>query len=170
MSKGLFEITFKGVDELLKVAERRSKLLDANVRVAVARTVLWGAARIAEDCPVDTGRLRSSIMGYLAKKYGISLKGDAKAIAEGLQESVTEASGYDGRIGTNVEYALYQEYGVGGREVGKTSRSGATLYAGGFRGKGFFRMNIPLIDMYFQIQMREAINLTERDKLMRVTF
>ena len=109
--KNLFEITFEGTEELLKIAERRAKLLDANVRAAVGRTVLWGAARIAEDCPVDTGRLRASILGYLVQKYGLSVNGDPKAVAEGQSQSLTQFEGYVGRIGTNVEYATHVEYG-----------------------------------------------------------
>lgn len=191
MSKGLFEITFKGVDELLRVAERRAKLLDANVRVAVARTVLWGAARIAEDCPVDTGRLRASILGYLVQKYGLTVDGsDPQAITEGLQESVTEANGYEGRIGTGVKYAVAVDYGRDPDKERKplTVKQLRYLFAKGIlergpnntviykyfpkrqKSRGYFRNNIPLIDNYFQIQMREAIRFTERDELMRVTF
>lgn len=190
-NKGLFEITFKGVDELIKVAERRAKLLDANVRVAVARTVLWGAKRIVEDCPVDTGRLRASILGYLAQKYGINLGGsDPQAVTEGLQESITEVNGYEGRIGTGVKYAVAVDYGRDPDKERKplTVKQLRYLFAKGIleRGpnntviykyfpkrqmsRGYFRNNIPLIDNYFQIQMREAIRFTERDELMRVTF
>ena len=187
--KGLFEITFKGVDELLKVAERRHKLLDANVRQAVARTVLWGAARIAEECPVDTGRLRASILGYLAEKYGLSVEGDSTAIAEGQGQSLTQAEGYEGRIGTNVEYALLVDYNIsGGKRKPLTPKQLRYLFYKGIlkRGqgkeviytykrkkaaaRGFFRNNIPVIDVYFQGQMREAIRYTERGALMPVTF
>ena|GEM_PF-2277709 len=198
MSDKLFSITFKGVDELLKVAERRRKLLDANVRAAVARTVLWGAARIAEDCPVDTGRLRASILGYLVQKYGLSVEGDPAAIAEGQNQSLTQIEGYEGRIGTNVKYAVHQEYGfkaTGPKEL--TPKQRRYLFAVGIlksvngkvvisnihrrinkragmvsrvKGKGFFRRNLVLIDRYFQEQMREAIRHTEQDQLMPVTF
>lgn len=191
MNKGLFEITFKGVDELIKVAERRAKLLDANVRVAVARTVLWGAKQIVEDCPVDTGRLRASILGYLAQKYGINIEGsDPKAISEGLEESKTETNGYEGRIGTGVKYAAIVDYGYRANEnrqpltvkqlrylfykgILKRGTGKEVIYTykpKGTRGKGYFRNNIPLIDNYFQVQMREAIRFTEQDELMRVTF
>jgi len=111
MEKDLFNITFKGVDELIKVAERKAQLLDANVRNAVARTVLWGAGRIAEECPTDTGRLRASILGYLVHKYGLRVEGDPVAVADGISQSVTQINGYEGRIGTNVAYASHQEYG-----------------------------------------------------------
>lgn len=191
IGKGLFEITFKGVDELLKVAERKAKLLDANVRVAVARTVLWGAKQIAEDCPVDTGRLRASILGYLVQKYGVAVEGkDPQAVTEGLQQSVTEANGYEGRIGTGVKYAAAVDYGYQASEDRKplTTKQLRYLFAKGIlergpnntviykyfpkrqKSRGYFRNNIPLIDNYFQIQMREAIKFTERDQLMTVTF
>lgn len=188
-TKGLFNITFKGVDELLKVAERRHKLLDANVRAAVARTVLWGAARIAEECPVDTGRLRASILGYLIEKYGLSVEGDPAAISEGQEQSLTRIEGYEGRIGTNVEYALLVDYNISGKKKAKlTPKQLRYLFYKGIlkRGqgreviyaykrksamiRGFFRNNIPVIDVYFQGQMRMAIHFAECDKLMPVTF
>ena len=188
-TKGLFEIKFKGVDELLKVAERRHKLLDANVRAAVARTVLWGAGRIAEECPVDTGRLRASILGYLIEKYGLSVEGDSTAISEGQGQSLTAIEGYEGRIGTNVEYALLVDYCISGRKKAKlTPKQLRYLFYKGIlkRGqgkeviytykrkkamiRGFFRNNIPVIDVYFQGQMRMAIHHAECDELMPVTF
>lgn len=187
--KGLFTITFKGVDELLRVAERQKQLLDANVRAAVARTVLWGAARIAEECPVDTGRLRASILGYLVQKYGLSVEGDSTAIAEGQEQSLTRVEGYEGRIGTNVAYAALVDYGLSGEKRKPLTRKQLRyLFYKGIlkRGqgkeviytykrkkamiRGFFRNNIPVIDVYFQGQMRRAIHCTECGELMPVTF
>ncbi len=109
--KKFVEIKFKGTDELIKLAEERCMLLKKNVETAVGRTVLLGVARIASDCPVDTGRLRASISGDFADLAGIDLSGDSQEIAEGRQQSTTGFSGMEGRIGTNVEYALYIEYG-----------------------------------------------------------
>ena len=195
---GLFEIKFEGVDELLKVSERRYQLLDANIKAAVTRTVLWGAGKISADAPIDTGRLRASILGELAQRYGIALNGDPAAIAEGINQSLTSLdvggaeSGYEGKIGTAVEYAAYQEYGftvnkkltekqrrylfavgilknVNGKVV--LTRSRKTSGVGrSVPGRAFFRRNLILIDQYFQEQMREAIRYTNQDKQMPVTF
>ena len=164
--KMIFDIQFKGTEELIQLAEQRSRLLAENVETAVADTVLLAISLIANDCPVDTGRLRASIAGDLADTANVVLKGDPQAIKEGKAESVTDIDGLWGRIGTNVEYALYQEYGIGGRETSKASRSGATLYSG-FRGKGFFRKNIPVLDQHFKQKMREAIDATSAGRLLR---
>lgn len=174
-NQNIFEITFKGTEELSKMAEQKQQLLDLNVKAAVIRTVLWGATKIAEDINVDTGRLRSSILGYLAEKYGITLEGDPEAINEGLNLSVTGVEGYEGRIGTNVKYALPYEYGhnlkvaKNPKNIHKRINKRAGM-VGRVKGKGAFRKNIPLIDRYFQEQMRDAITYTERGELMPVTF
>ncbi len=202
MAKDLFNITFKGVEEALEVAQKKAQLLDANIRNALARTVLWGAGEIAKSCPVDTGRLRSSILGYLVDKNpslaGLLNGGNAEAIASGKAESVTDIIGYEGRIGTNVKYAADVEYGhivtgpkkltpkqrrylfavgilkaVNGRVIVTdvhqkiNRRSGITNR---IKGKGFFRKNLVLIDRYFHDQMKEAIEATEEDRLIPVTF
>ncbi|MCG8401370.1 MAG: hypothetical protein MJA84_07205 [Firmicutes bacterium] len=166
--KKIFDIQFKGTEELIHLAEQRSRLLAQNVETAVADTVLLAISLIAGDAnfPVDTGRLRASIAGDLADAANVVLKGDPQAIKEGKAASVTDIDGLWGRIGTNVEYALYQEYGIGGRETGRASRSGATLYSG-FRGKGFFRKSIPVLDRHFKKKMREAIDATREGRLLR---
>ena len=192
MSRGdeLFTITFKGVDELIRLAEQQKKLLDQNVAAAVARTVLWGAGRIAEDCPVDTGRLRSSILGYLAEKYGVQLIGTGPAaIQEGLAQSMTQVSGPHGVIGTNVKYAALVDLGFAGAQqrakltakqlrylfykgILQRGPNGTVIYTykrKGTRSKGYFRNNVPLIDNYFQEQMKDAIAFTNRGELMPVS-
>ncbi len=200
MPRDLFDITFKGVDEFQAAIEKRIQLVDANVKVAVIRTVLKGARMIAEDCPVDTGRLRSSILGYLAQKYNVSLKGDPQAIAAGLSESATEVSGYRGKIGTNVNYAAHVEYGhratgpkkltdkqrrylfaagilksVNGRVVVSNVNSRINRRAGLVsrvkgKGRGFFRRNLVLIDQLFQQQMQEALKAAEEGRLLPITY
>jgi hypothetical protein len=191
MAQVLFEIKFTGTKEVLQVAERRQKLLGQNIRNAVARTVLWGATRIAEDCSVDTGRLRSSILGYLAAQYSIELEGsDQQAIMEGLGGSTTHVNGLEGRIGTNTKYALLVDLGISGRNnkplsskqlrylfykgiLKRVKGSKQVIYTykrKGSRGKGFFRKNIPLIDRYFHAQMEEAVKATKEDRPLPVTF
>lgn len=162
-----FEITFKGTDELMKLVQERTDSMKKNAETAVAKTVLLGVARIANDAPIDTGRLRASIAGEFGDITGVDLKGDPDAISDGKSQSATELKGLKGRVGTNVEYALYQEYGTGGRAVGTNKRSGATLYAGAIKGKGFFRRNIPIIENYFDIQMEEAVHATKEGRLLR---
>ncbi|MTI83439.1 MAG: hypothetical protein FH756_05915 [Firmicutes bacterium] len=102
----IFEIQFRGTEELIRLAERRSNLLAKNIETAVADTVLYGVTLIANDCPVDTGRLMASIAGDVADLVDIVLQGDPQAISEGKSDSATEIDGLWGRIGTNVEYAV----------------------------------------------------------------
>lgn len=102
----LFDITFKGADQLLKQVDKTQVLLLRNLRVAVTRTVLWGAGEIAEDCPVDTGLLRASIGGDVVD----TSTGGAQASA-GRRQSLTRIDGLTGVIGTAVKYAIYQEFG-----------------------------------------------------------
>lgn len=87
---------------------------------SVEKALVKGGLLVERDakilCPVDTGRLRASITHRL----------------EGAGSTKPTVL-----VGTNVEYAPYVEFGHGGREVGKASRSGATLYAGGFVGKPY---------------------------------
>lgn len=165
--KKLYDITFKGTDELIKLAQQTAELLQKNVETAVVNTTLLGIARIANDCPVDTGRLQASITGDYANLAGVDLQ--RGKISEGKAQSVTRISGkkLEGRIGTNVEYALYQEYGAAGRQIGTASRSGATLYGRGVRGRGFFRKNIPVIENHLNQTMEEAIQATKEGRLLR---
>lgn len=109
--KKLLEISFKGTEELIRLAEERANILRQNVETAVANTVLLGVARIANDCPVDTGRARASLAGDLADVAGVDLQGEQQTIAEGRAQSLTGFNGMEGRIGSNVEYILYLEYG-----------------------------------------------------------
>ncbi len=188
----LFEIRFRGIKEAMELAKTREILLGINIRVAVIRTVLWGAGKVAEDCPVDTGRLRSSIFGYLAETYGIMLQGsDPKAIKDGISQSTTKVDGLQGRIGTNVSYALFVDLGKSGsgrkkpltvkqlrylfykgilKRVPGSKKVVYTYKRKGTRGKGFFRSNIPLIDRYFHTQMEEAVKATKEGRELSVTF
>ncbi|MBC9783546.1 HK97 gp10 family phage protein [Heliobacterium chlorum] len=187
----VFEIKFTGMEDLIKLAQKTQQLLDANVKNAVARTVLWGAGRIAESAPVDTGRLRSSVMGYLIDQYGMRAEGNPQAVAQGKDESITRIEGYRGVIGTNLAYALYVDLGIPSPETERkplTAKQLRYLFAVGIlqrgqgkeviytykrkgsRGKGFFRSNIPLIDRYFQEQMQAAIDHAREGKLLPVTY
>lgn len=113
---GLFNITFAGTEELAKLAQEQAKLLRQNAETAVANTTLFGIAKIANDCPTDTGRLRASIAG----EYGgfgsagvVDTQLKRGKIGEGRSQSTTkiDRKNMEGRIGTNVEYALHVEYG-----------------------------------------------------------
>lgn len=165
--KKLFDITFQGTEQLLKLAEERANLLRKNVESAVYDTMLLGIARIGNDAPVDTGRLQGSITGEYADQAGVDLKGEG--VEEGKALSVTgfNADAMEARVGTNVEYALYQEYGAAGKEIGSTGRSGAKVYGRGVRGKGFFRNNIPILKRHFNQVMENAIQKTSEGKLLR---
>lgn len=163
----LFELTFKGTDELQKLARERLELLKKNAETAVANATLYGITKMANDCPVDTGRLRASLVGEFSNLVDVEMK--RGEITEGKKQSATKIDfrNMEGRIGTNVEYALFVEYGVAGRAAGRTGRSGATLYSGGFKGRGYFRSNIPLIKQFFNQVMREAIEATREGRLLR---
>ncbi|MFZ3171965.1 MAG: hypothetical protein WA118_08300 [Carboxydocellales bacterium] len=109
--KTFFAIEFSGINELLELAKKQAQLLKENVEAGVANTTLLGVARIANDCPVDTGRARASLAGELASESGVDLAGDPRLIADGIRNSVTKYSGLEGVIGSNVDYILYLEYG-----------------------------------------------------------
>lgn len=162
-----FEVTFKGTDRITKLVQQMTENMQKNAETAVAKTVLLGVSRISNDAPIDTGRLRASIAGELADVAGMDLSGDADAISDGKSKSSTKLEGLKGQVGTNVEYAIYQEYGAGGRVVGTNNRSGATLYGGSIKGKGFFRKNIPILKRYFKGQMEEATEATKNGLLLR---
>ena len=68
------------------------------------------------DCPVDTGRLRNSIT-FATEDYQ-SKSGGSPATSEDSKEKAKpeSASVY---IGTNVEYAVYVEYGDYNHKTGK---------------------------------------------------
>jgi hypothetical protein len=193
MSK-LFEIQFQSMDKLIAAAEKRAELLKKNVEAAVAATVMWGAGRIAEDCPVDTGRLRASIGGRVVNT-GMGM--DPKAEEEGREQSLTEINGFEGVIGTNVFYVKFVEFGFtprGPKEL--TDKQRRYLFAAGIlknvngrvviadvnrrinkragmsfrvKGKGFFRKNIPLIRRFFNERMEKAIAATLKGEYLPPT-
>ena len=183
----ILDIQFKGTDELLRLAEKRARLLYQNAETAVANTVLLGVARIANDCPVDMGRARASITGELADKAGVDLQGDADAVAEGKAQSTTGFSGLQGQIGSNVEYILDLEYrgGVSGTRPKLTDKQRRYLFFKGVlqrgpggeviynykrkgpRGKAFFRKNLPFIRRHFNNQMELALMATKEGRLLR---
>lgn len=165
--KKIIDITFQGQEELARMAREKAELMLKNAETAVAKSTLLGITKIANDCPVDTGRLRASIAGELADVAGVGLEGSATDIEEGRSQSLTKLNELEGKIGTNVEYAVYVEYGTAGRETAQIGRSGATIYSGGIRGRGFFRNNIPLIKDYFNKEMRDAVKATKEGRLLR---
>lgn len=102
----LFNIEFQGIRETQDRLTALPGLLEFNLRIAVARTVLWGAGKIAEDCPIDTGLLRASIGGMV-----VNTATGGKAAAQGRTQSLTTIDGLLGVIGTAVHYAIHQEFG-----------------------------------------------------------
>ncbi|HBX22675.1 MAG TPA: HK97 gp10 family phage protein [Desulfotomaculum sp.] len=153
MAGNMFDINFRGHEDAMRLIETQAELLSKNIESAIAETVLYGVALIANDCPIDTGRLRASIAGRLAGAAGVDLGGGKpREIAAGKSQSTTMFNQYEGRIGTNVEYALYLEYG--------TSRIEA---------KAFFRNNAPLIENFFNQKMNEAVQATSEGRLLRAS-
>ena len=147
-----FKIEYQNASEVMRMLEMYEELMKYNLKVALIRTVLEGAKKIVEDCPVDTGRLRSSILGYLRNAHGIDVGGsDLFATQDGTTQSLTKILEYSAHIGTNVNYAQAVEY----RHPTKS---------------GFFRNNIPIIDSYFQEQMQEAVTATKNGIKLVVTY
>ena len=69
--------------------EREKEIAD-KIQQGLQKAVLVVERQAKEDCPVDTGRLRSSI--------------------------TSEVKGDEGKVGTNVEYARRQEFGFSGAD------------------------------------------------------
>lgn len=185
----LIDIKFQGVDELAKLAEKQAQLLKQNVTNAVVDTTLFGISKIANDCPVDTGRLRASITGEFADDAEVDLKKGKSGEGKKLSATKIDRKNMQGRIGTNVEYALYVEYGhqtrgPNKRSIKLTDKQRKYLFANGILkdvggkvvvwrrgrtafirrkvpGKGFFRKNIPVIEAHFDRKMNEAIDATK---------
>lgn len=184
--EALYDIKFTGTEELLKLAQEDARLLAENCATAVTNTTLYGIARIANDCSVDTGRLQASIAGDLAKAAGVDLL--SGHIREGKAQSTTHINlaNLEAVIGTNVEYALYVEYRDQLKRKPLTDKQRRYLFAIGVLkrakdgkvtlklkrrkkpgGPGFFRKNIPLIERFFNSQMDAAIKATALGQSLR---
>lgn len=99
MANEFLKITFDGLDEIKYLLRKQKELIGRNAEAAVRNTVLYGLRLIVRDTPVDTGLLRSSILG------------DFGGDAPGKEESLTRIQGLHAVIGTHLEYAVYVEYG-----------------------------------------------------------
>lgn len=168
METKLLEVSFKGVDELLKLAETAAELLRQNVESAIAETTLYGVGMIANDMPVDTGRARASIAGDLGDDAGVDLPGDPQAIADGKSQSVTGFDGLEGRIGSNVEYILPLEYGHATRLPRKlTAKQLRYLFANGIL-KADSQGNVVAGDVNDRInrraEMKEGVSVRDRGR------
>ena len=99
-------IEIKGLDSLMKKLAELGGNVKKPVKVGmdVGLTKITNSAQI--NCPVDMGRLRQSI------QYDLSENGD-KIV---------------GTVGTNVEYALYVEFGTG--PVGQSNAPEAAIQNG----------------------------------------
>ncbi len=163
--KPLISIEFRGTKEVERLLQERAKLLYQNAQSAVASAVLYAITRIASDTPVDTGRLRASIGGELGGRVGVDITGphvSSAAVAEGRQESVTSLDGLDrleGRVGTNVNYALPVEYGHRVK-----FRVGSKTKFRKVKGRGMFRKNVPLIRRYFREEMQRGVKAATKGK------
>ncbi len=163
--KPLISIEFHGTKQIEKLLQERADLLYRNARAAVASSVLYAITRISADTPVDTGRLRASIAGDLGDRTGVDIQGpnvSSAAIAEGRQESLTSLDGLDrleGRVGTNVSYALPVEYGHRVK-----FRVGSQTKFREVRGRAMFRKNVPLIRRYFREEMQRGVRAATKGK------
>ena len=131
MPQKLFEIKFDGIDELIKLAEQQAELLRDNIAEAVADATLFGINKIANDCPVDTGRLRASIAGDYGDQAEVDVKRGRTAEGKALSATKIDRLNMEGCIGTDVEYALHVEYGVKGIRKKLTYKQLRYLFAKG---------------------------------------
>ncbi len=81
-----FSVTVSGQDAVIAAIEAKLAKLQKKIDEAIQGAGIDTAADAKQHCPVDTGRLRSSIQ-YVPRKLQC-------------------------KIGTNVEYAWYQELGT----------------------------------------------------------
>lgn len=165
MSKPLWEIVFPDIEKLIVEAQETQTLMRKNVEAAVAATTMWGAAEIAKDTPVDTGRLRASIGGEVIPTGGVG--SDPAAQAYGMKESLTEIKSFEGVIGTNVHYAKYQEFGfmaTGPKKL--TPKQLRYLFASGILRKGpgnrVIPGNRPTKQVFYPYGVRGGTKITRR--------
>ena len=92
-------IVFIALEKFGKELRQYRRDLEKTLKKAMEKTVLEIEAEAKRRCPVDTGRLRSSINPKV--------------------KSPTEGS-----VGTNVEYAKYVEYGTRRRDKGSGNGRG----------------------------------------------
>src|SRR5512139_1604451 len=103
-------VDIKGLKELQKKMEQVIKDLHGAPMLNAMRDSTLTVQRYAkQNAPVDTGRLRASI----------------------LPEVVSDAEMLLGIVGSNVEYAPYQEFGTGPHAMYPTAKS--TKMKGGIR-------------------------------------
>lgn len=104
----MIEIKIDGLDELIAKYRRINSNTDAILQKALFKAGQQIEASAKLLCPVDTGELRNSI--------------NVVRIADGVS------------IGTNCEYAIYQEFGTGSKgnpTVPHTTKEHWTYYSGG---------------------------------------
>lgn len=80
-----------GLEALKKVLKEKIEKVNGNVEKAVVKATLKVEADAKKKVPIDTGRLRSSISNKIEK----------------IRDEIT------GKVGTNVVYAPYIEFGTG---------------------------------------------------------
>lgn len=86
----LFQISWDLAD-LIRGIDRAKKTIDEIIREQINEAAINIQRDAKKACPVDTGRLRSSIIFTL----------------------YSSLDGYEaGEVGTDVEYAVFQEYGT----------------------------------------------------------
>jgi len=93
-----FNIEFEGLKELRRDLAKAGGDLDDTLRQAMLHSLqlIASEAKAKKNAPVDTGRLRASI--------GAKTK-------EGIREVKGVGADVVGRVGSRVEYAIYQEIG-----------------------------------------------------------
>jgi HK97 gp10 family phage protein len=85
------KITLRGDKEIIQKIKELEKSADKELRKVVEKSSVHVERQAKRICPVDTGRLRSSI----------------------THEVKSQDNKHQGRIGTNVEYAPAVEFGTG---------------------------------------------------------
>lgn len=83
------KVQIKGLDKVLKNIEDKSIEIQNNVKEQVAKSTVKVQYDSKKDCPVDTGRLRSSI------------------------RMIFQNNGFVGYVFSDVKYAVYVHFGTG---------------------------------------------------------
>jgi len=100
----MIKVELEGFDEVQKMFERLGSTGERYFQQALTETAIEGTSGMKENCPVLTGRLRSSIHHESPKTKGYTYNSKAGSFNGKLGINLT---GLSAAFGTNVDYAEY---------------------------------------------------------------
>lgn len=105
----MISINVQGHQEVVKLLEKINTRIPQETKKAVTAACIVIERKAKREVAVDTGRLKASITYMVegGKQKIVSHKGER---IEGI--SIPYGENYAGVVGSNVEYAPYQEYGT----------------------------------------------------------